>query len=126
MADQLRVIGGRNLRRTLAKAGIDLAELKATNAKVAGIVATRGRGMAPVGPTGRLAGSVRPSGTKTQAVVRAGFARIPYAGPIHWGWPKRNIEAQPFLSEAATATEATWQDVYMTFIDNVINQVEGA
>lgn len=126
MADQLRVIGGRNLRRTLAKAGIDLAELKATNAKVAGIVATRGRGMAPVGPTGRLAGSVRPSGTKTQAVVRAGFARVPYAGPIHWGWPKRNIEAQPFLSEAATSTEATWQDVYMTFIEKVINQVEGA
>lgn len=126
MADQLKVIGGRNLRRTLAKAGVDLTELKATNAKVAGIVATRGRGLAPVGPTGRLAGSVRPSGTKTQAVVRAGFARVPYAGPIHWGWPKRNIEAQPFLSEAATATEPTWQDVYMTFIDKVINQVEGA
>lgn len=110
----------------MAKAGVDLTELKATNAKVAGIVATRGRGEAPIGPTGRLAGSVRPGATKTMAVVRAGYARVPYAGPIHWGWPKRNIEAQPFLSEAATGTEGTWSDVYMTFMDRVINQIEGA
>lgn len=110
----------------MKKAGVDLTELKATNAKVAGIVATRGRGEAPVGPTGRLAGSVRPGATKTMAVVRAGYARVPYAGPIHWGWPKRNIEAQPFLSEAATSTEGTWSDVYMSFMDRVINQIEGA
>lgn len=126
MADQLRVIGGRRLRATMKAAGVDLEELKSTNAQVAGVVASAGRSAAPVGPTGRLAGSVRPGATKTMAVARAGFARVPYAGPIHWGWPKRNIEAQPFLSDAATSTEPTWQDIYMTFIDRVINRIEGA
>lgn len=107
-------------------AGLDLEELKATNASVAGVVASAGRAGAPVGPTGRLAASVRPGATKTMAVTRAGFARVPYAGPIHWGWPKRNITAQPFLSDAATGTEGTWQAIYMRFIEKVIQQIEGA
>jgi hypothetical protein len=33
---------------------------------------------------------------QTAAVVRAGRASVPYAGPIHWGWPSRHITAQPF------------------------------
>lgn len=110
----------------MREAGLDLDDLKSTNAKVAGVVAGAGRTLAPVGSTGRLAGTVRPGATRTMAVARAGYARVPYAGPIHWGWPKRNIKAQPFLSDAATSTEPTWQDIYMTFVEKVIQQIEGA
>jgi hypothetical protein len=29
-----------------------------------------------------------------------------------WGWPKRNIGAQPWLTEAAQDTEPTWTGIY--------------
>lgn len=89
------------------------------------MVAAAGRARAPK-LTGALAGTVRPSGTKTRAVVRAGFARVPYAGPIHWGWPARGIAAQPFLSDAATSTEPAWQNIYLDAINKTIDKVEGA
>ncbi|MBD8466791.1 hypothetical protein IFU30_10980 [Plantibacter sp. CFBP 8798] len=50
--------------------------------------------------TNRLAGTVRAGRGKTKAVVRAGGARAPYAGVVHYGWPARNISPQPFLSQA--------------------------
>ena len=37
--------------------------------------------------------------------VSVGRATVPYAGAIHWGWPARNISAQPFLTDAAKQTE---------------------
>ena len=105
------VVGARELRKALKAVEGGLDDLKATHDKIAQIVAPAGRRGAPR-RTGRLAGSVRGSGTKTQAVVRAGGARLPYGGPIHWGWPARNIGAQPFLTDAGRETEPTWTGIY--------------
>lgn len=125
MAEQIKLVGGRRLRSAMRKAGMDLTELRDTNRKVAGIVASEAKTTAPVA-SGRLAADVRPSGSRTAATVRAGRKSVPYAGPIHWGWPKRNIVAQPWISEAAQRTEPTWQEVYMSYINQAINQIEGA
>jgi hypothetical protein len=45
--------------------------------------------------TGRLAGSVsvQPAG---QTRIRV-TADVPYAAPIHWGWPGHGIHRQPWL-----------------------------
>ncbi|AEV51845.1 hypothetical protein RoPhRRH1_gp11 [Rhodococcus phage RRH1] len=45
---------------------------------------------------------------------------------IHWGWPQRNIAAQPFLSEAAQATESTWSELYWDELQRLIESIEGA
>ena len=50
---------------------------------------------------------------------------MPYAGPIHWGWPARNIKAQPFVVEAAQATEAEWVAMYEAEVDRILERVEG-
>lgn len=50
--------------------------------------------------TGGLASTIRAGRGKSKAVVRAGNARRPYAGVIHYGWPAHNIKAQPFLTDA--------------------------
>jgi hypothetical protein len=39
----------------------------------------------PQGGTGRLAASVRASGTRTGGSVRMGSASVPYAGPVEFG-----------------------------------------
>ena len=52
-------------------------------------------------PKGRaLAGSIRAGRGKTKSVIRAGKARVPYAGVTHYGWPARNIAPHPFLTDA--------------------------
>lgn len=122
MADVIRVEGARNFRRTLRRAGDDLGDLRVLHAQVAGVVSRSAR---PPRRTGKLAGTVRPAGTATAAIVRAGFASVPYAGPIHWGWPLRNITAQPFLSDAATGTEAVWVNIYTVGVQVIVDKVKG-
>lgn len=121
----VKVVGARQLRRTLKAAGSDLSELKDVHSKVGSIVVAAGRTGAPR-RSGALAGSVRASRAAASATVRAGSARAPYAGPIHWGWPRRGIRAQPFLSDAATSTEPAWTAVYEQAIDQILATVKGA
>lgn len=120
----IRVEGMRTLRATLRKAGDDLSDLKEAHAAAAGIVVPAARASAPR-RTGRLAGNVRGSGTKTGAVIRAGGARVPYAAPIHWGWEKRGIAPNPFISTAAQNTEPTWTRVYEAGVERVLSRIKG-
>lgn len=125
MADgSVRIEGGARLRRTLRAAGDDLSDLKAAHTAAAATAASGARGLVPT-RTGRLAGSIRSSGTNSAGIVRAGRASIPYAGPIHWGWPARRIAAQPFLSDGATNTEPAWLPVYTAALDAALSKVEG-
>jgi hypothetical protein len=125
-APLLRVDGARQLRATMKAAGLKLDDLKAAHLAVAQLVDRAARPNAPVGETGRLAASERPAGTQSAAIVRAGSARVPYAGPIHWGWPKRHIVAQPWLYDAAANTETAWLALYLKAIESVLDTIEGA
>lgn len=125
----LRLEGAPRFKRTLKQAGQELDDMKTAHKSAAGIVASRASSWAP-SVTGRLAGSVRASGTKTAAIVRAGNNRkskagVPYANPIHWGWRARNIRPNPFLSYSAQSTEPTWLPLFMKELNQAISKVEG-
>jgi hypothetical protein len=127
----VQIEGAKELRRTLKAAGVGVGDLKNVHQQVGLIVAGAGRSEAPVGTgrtgtAGRLRNSVRAAKMVSGATVRAGSAAVPYAGPIHWGWPKRNIEAQPFLTEAAQGTEPRWIALYEDEIDRILSNVRGA
>jgi hypothetical protein len=125
---QLQVEGLKQLRRELKAAGVSLQDLKDAHAEVAALVIGRAH-FTPKNPgrsTGRLAGSVRGSGTQSAAIVRAGRASVPYAGPIHWGWPSRNITAQPWLWDAAQDSRDEWTGLYLTALEKIIDSIEGA
>lgn len=124
-APAVQVEGGARLRATLRRAAGNLDDLKEANARVGGMVAQWAGVKTPV-RTGRLAASVRPARQAKAAVVVAGGASVPYAGPIHWGWPRRNIAAQPWMSEAATETQPAWLPVYEHDIQKILEKVEGA
>jgi hypothetical protein len=116
----VEVEGARELRKALKGIEGGLDDLKDTHNKIAQVVVPAGRSGAPH-RTGRLAGSVRGSGTKTAAVVRAGGARVVYGGPIHWGWPARHIKGQPFLTDAGQQTEPQWVAIYEHDVQRLID-----
>jgi hypothetical protein len=122
-AVQYKVDGAKQLRRAMKRAGLDVADLRSVHKQIAELVVGPAKAASPV-RTGRLRDSVRPGATQTAAIVRAGRSKIPYAGPIHWGWPARNIKAQPFLVEAAHDTESRWLKLYADALDDIIETIE--
>ena len=120
----VKVEGGRQFRSTLKRAEIGLDDLKSAHAKAAGIVVGYARPHTPR-RSGRLAESVRSTGTGTAAIIRAGFASVPYANPIHWGWPARHIVATPWISRDARASEDVWRQVYEDAVSRLVDRIRG-
>lgn len=94
---KLRVEGLRATVRQLEKAGADTQDMKQLIHSIGQLVvkATQVPEL-----SGRLAATVRAGRGKTKAVIRAGGAKAPYAGVIHYGDPARNIAPNPYLVNA--------------------------
>ena len=128
----IRIEGARELRRSLRHAGVAIKDLKAVNKSAGDVVHDRAAMTSPVGSrtkrarARRLKDTLRVFATATGARIRAGAKSVPYAGPIHWGWKKRKITAQPFISDAARNTEPQWLRLYETHIHEIINNIQGA
>ena len=56
--------------------------------------------------SGTLRGTIRVLATQQRVRLAAGYKRVPYAGPIHFGWRAHNIAANPFLERAAARGDA--------------------
>ena len=95
----ITIEGVDDLRKRLRQFETGTADLKSANAAGAKIVERQAERIAPK-RSGRLAGNIRSTGQARQGVVRAGGARVRYAGPIHFGWAARGIKPQPFLYDA--------------------------
>lgn len=120
----ITVEGAAQLRRTLKAAGDDLQDLKAAHQKVGTFVTKAADPRAPR-RTGALASSGRPGATKTAALIRYGNARVRYARPIHWGWPRRNIAAHPWAYRTAIATRPQWLQLYQAAVNQVLSRIKG-
>ena len=118
----VRVDGAARLRQTMKAAGLKLRDLSAVNRRTAAKVV---QAAAPGTPrrSGALAASVKPSGTQRVASARSNLV---YAPVVHYGWPGRGQAAQPWLFEAATATEPEWTGYYEAEIDKLLGTIKGA
>lgn len=124
----LKVEGAARLRRTLRKAGVDMRELKEANRRAAQIVLTAATATAPVGPDkgGHIKTTGRVGATNSTGTVRFGSKARPYGPPVHYGWHKGGIHhGQPWVTEAAQATESTWIQIYYRDLERVISKIEG-
>lgn len=121
----VHVEGARELRRTLKRAGDNMQDLKKANYAAGMHVATASKPRSPR-RTGALAGTLRAARAQGRASVNLGRAAVPYAGPIHWGWPRRNITAQPFVAETAQSTQGSWLRIYEQDIRRELDKVRGA
>jgi hypothetical protein len=110
-AARIQINGLKETRAALRGVSVDSKQdIKQAHRAAAEIVAKQAKYEVPR-RSGALEASIRAAATQTQGKVKAGFARTPYAGPIHFGWPTRPnpakgwrggpIRPQPFIYEAA-------------------------
>lgn len=99
---RVRITGLGKTVRALSKAGADSEDMKSLMHAIGNMVISHA---GPPVLSGRLAGDMRAGRGKTKAVIRVGRASVPYAGPIHYGWPARNIKAQPFYITALQSSQ---------------------
>lgn len=119
----VRVTGLRETTRALQAFGVEVDDLKDVFGDIAELGAELASSFAPK-RTGRLKGSVRGNRAKNKAVVRAGGARVPYAGPINYGWPRRGITGAQFMARADRELSARAVTMLEAGIDNAIRKVD--
>lgn len=121
MAGGTRVTGLRETIRSLEKMGVQVQDLKAAFRKIGNNVVSDAKTLVPT-KTGKLAGTIKASNTKNKSVVRAGSARVPYAGVQHYGG-YNNIEAHPYLTDAVTQNESASVQIMEHELKVLINQL---
>lgn len=97
-----KVDGLNQVVRGLLEIGVEVEDLKGAFSAIADMGARTAARFAPK-RSGRLAGDIRGNRARSKAVVTAGRASLPYAGPINYGWVKRNIEPSLFMQRADRA-----------------------
>ena len=94
--------------------------MKDTHRKAGEIIAVAAKPLAP-NLTGRLSSTIVSAPTQRQGRVRIGRGQsVPYAGPIHFGWPARRIKPQPFIYEALDGRRDEVLKVYEQRMDQLI------
>lgn len=109
--------------RALQEMGVELDDLKEAFAAIAKEGADVASSFAP-SKSGRLRASIRGNRAKNKAVVTAGRARVPYAGAINYGWPKRSIEPALFLQKADKVLAVTAEQKINDSLDDLINRLD--
>jgi hypothetical protein len=143
----VRVVGLKQFQKELRALGDDAQDdLKRAHAAAAKIVEDAARPNVPVsgarsvisgrpywppGPSnsGAFRGSLRSSGTRRGGYVRAGKKLVPYAGPVHFGWPSRPdagkgwrggpIRPNPFLYDALDKRREQVAEAFARYIDDI-------
>lgn len=124
----VQIVGLAALRRDLNRMGKEknsplYAILTAGARQAADPIAARVRASLPR-RSGRLAGDVRISTTKTGASMRMGRKSIPYAGPVDFGGYPGERDYLPngrYMFPAAHALASTARNTYSAAMDRVMN-----
>lgn len=93
----VRVEGLSSVVRNLQRMGVEVEDLRDAFARIAEEVKPDYQSVTPV-KSGALRADYRTSKTKGKANLYVGRASIPYAGPINYGWPARNIAPRNFVA----------------------------
>lgn len=77
---------------------------------------------APLVPrqSGALLASIKSAPVQRQGRVRIGSAAVLYAGPIHFGYPARNIQPNPFIYEVLDGKRGEVLRLYLERINQLI------
>lgn len=118
----VQVTGAKEFRAALKRMNGDLRDMQRTNKAATQPVAETARDLVPR-ITGTLQGTIRATATQTKGMVLAGSRAVPYAGPIHFGWPRRNISPQPFIYDAADKRRDDVVAIYNGRVEELVRRV---
>lgn len=121
MASGVRITGLRETVRSLERFGVEASDLKAAFKRIGNIVVQEAVSITPT-LSGALANSIRASNTKNKSEVRAGSAKVVYAGVIHYGG-YNNITGVHFLERAVEAKQADAVQQMETDLNHLIRQL---
>ncbi|MFN7583771.1 MAG: hypothetical protein ACK5P0_00270 [bacterium] len=99
MAEEITITGVKEVKDTLNKLGKDLESNIELNKELSSTLSQKASAMAPR-LTGALASSVQGNPSAEKAQILAGSNTVVYAGVQEYGWPEKNIQAQPYLRPA--------------------------
>ena len=118
----VEIEGLNKLLRALEKLDEEAKQsFKDVGGRVGQLVAQQAREEVPV-RSGNLRDTIRAANTGRGAKVRAGSKRVPYSGPIHFGWPKRNITGNRFLYRAIDKKVDVALDMYLEEVHKIWNR----
>ncbi len=118
----VRVTGLKTMARDARKTQIrlDRGIKKANRKSVQRALVPRVKARAPK-RSGRLEGSVRGRATASRAQIIVGSnVRVPYAGPINFGWFARNIQPQEFIYSGIVAGNDDMLEIYTEEINKAV------
>jgi len=123
MAEEITIQGVKEVTDSLNKLARDLQSNIELNKELSTTLSQKASAMAPV-LTGALASSVKGNPSAEKAQILAGSAAVPYAGVIEYGWPDRNIKAQPYLNPAVKDNMGYIIEKYNDSIQKAIKQYD--
>jgi hypothetical protein len=119
---RIQVTGAEQVAAQFKALGLKSGDLSRAFAEIGDRVAHDATVLAPK-ETGRLAGDVRAGKAKTRATISVGRRSVPYAGPINYGWPRRNIAPTRFMNRAADDKADYSADRIVREMERLIRQV---
>jgi hypothetical protein len=121
MPSGVRVEGLTKTVRALQGFGVEVQDLKSVFSEISAEGARLASSFAPT-RTGNLAKTIRGNKAKNKAVVIAGRARVPYAGAINYGWPRRHIKPHLFMQRADAALAPKAVGMLEAGLDRVVRE----
>ena len=121
MAEEIIIKGVQDVKNTLDKLGKDLESNTELNKELSSTLSQKASALAPR-LTGALASSVKGNPSAEKAQILAGSAAVPYAGVQEYGWPEKNIQAQPYLRPAVYNNMGYIIEKYNESIQKAIKQ----
>lgn len=126
--ERIKVEGLREAIKDLQALGAEKSEFVEINLEAAEILMSAARPLIPV-RTGNLANSMRASKTANYAQIALGKAKVPYAGPVHWGWfydrknfIQKNIKPALFMPRALKANFERIMAHYDSAMQRLLNK----
>lgn len=118
----VKVEGLNKTLTALQRFGVEAQDLKDTMSEISAEGARLASSFAPK-RSGNLASTVRGNKAKAKAIVIAGRARVPYAGAINYGWPKRGIKPSLFMQRADAALAPRAVQMLEAGLDKAVKKV---
>lgn len=119
----IKVEGLTQVVKALTELGFETEDLRRAFGRISAEALPVYRGFTPR-RTGALQADYRASRTRNRAALAVGRARVPYARPIQWGWPARNIAPAHFVQKGDRVMERRAVPILEEEINKII-QLKG-